>query len=37
MNIGECILVGLAIVTAGIVALTYIAGKYDLIDKKNKK
>ena len=30
MNIGECILVGLGIITAGIVAIVYLDGKYDI-------
>jgi hypothetical protein len=38
MNTGECIVLGLCVVVAGLVALTYIAGKYNMLeDKKNKK
>ena len=34
MNTGECILVGLGIITAGLVAIIYIACKYDVKNKK---
>lgn len=34
MNIGECILTGLAIITAGLVAIVFIAAKYDMLNKK---
>lgn len=30
MNIGECILVGLGILVAGLVAIVYLDGKYDI-------
>jgi hypothetical protein len=37
MNTGECIIVGLGIVIAGLVALAYISGKYNMLDDKKKK